>query len=246
MIGHSVITAWLNQASGFSFALTAVVVLAGLLVRVAPSSLPLYSVVGGYIGGRASGRAKGLLLSAGFVLGQASVDAGIGVLFGVLGEVVLLAIAHHLALTFLLIAVILTVLGLALLRKIYIAIPVLHPRARHVESFWAACALGLPFGLSTCPACTPLVLPVLGAAAASGSPWLGGLVMFLFGVARGAPLLLIGAAVQEFKQIPRLMPWVPMIERAGGILLLLAAVFFLYQSITYADLVPGLLPLLAT
>jgi cytochrome c-type biogenesis protein len=76
------LAAWLNQVSGISALAVAAVALAGLFVGVTPSSLPLYSVVGGYVGGRAGGRAKGLLLSVGFVLGQATVDAGIGTLFG--------------------------------------------------------------------------------------------------------------------------------------------------------------------
>jgi cytochrome c-type biogenesis protein len=237
-MGIDTITAWLDQASGMSVALVAAVALAGLLVGVAPSSLPLYSVVGGYIGGQASGRAKGLLLSAGFVLGQATIDAAIGILFGFIGLAVIIALARHLALTNLLLAAILLFLGLALLRKIHIVVPVLRPEARRVDSFAAACALGVPFGLTTCPACTPMVLPVLGAAATTGSPWLGGILLFIFGLARGIPLLLVGAATQVVKRAPRFTYWVPTIERAGGIVLLIAALFFLYQSAVYFGLVP--------
>jgi cytochrome c-type biogenesis protein len=234
------ITAWLDQASGMSAAVAAAVAVAGLLVGVAPSSLPLYSVVGGYVGGQASGRARGLLLSAGFVLGQATIDAAIGILFGFLGLAVIIALTRHLALTNLFLAAILLFLGLALLRKIHIVVPVLRPQARRVDSFAAAYALGVPFGLTTCPACTPMVLPVLGAAAATGSPWLGGVLLFVFGLARGLPLLLVGAATQAVKRAPRFTQWVPMIERAGGILLLIAALYFLYQSAVYSGLVPPL------
>lgn len=232
------ITAWLGQTSGMSALVVAAVALAGLLVGIAPSSLPLYSVVGGYVGGRASGRAKGLLLSAGFILGQATVDATIGILFGFLGLTVVIVLARHLALTNLLLAAILVFLGLALLRKIHVVVPVLRPQERRVDSFAAAYALGVPFGLTTCPACTPMVLPVLGAAAATGSPWLGGLLLFVFGLARGLPLLVVGAATQAIKRVPRFTLWMPTIERAGGILLLIAALYFLYQSAAFAGLVP--------
>lgn len=212
-MGSDYITAWLNQASGMSALAVAAVALAGLLVGVAPSSLPLYSVVDGYVGGQASGRAKGLLLSAGFILGQATIDAAIGILFGFLGLTVIIALARHLALTNLFLAAILVFLGLALLRKIHIVVPVLRPQARRVDSFAAAYALGVPFGLTTCPACTPMVLPVLGAAAATGSPWLGGLLLFIFGLARGLPLLLVGAATQAVKRMPRFTLWAPTARR---------------------------------
>ena len=230
----------LSHSSGISLAVAAAVGLAGLLVGIAPSSLPLYSVVGGYVVAQASGRARGLLLASGFVLGLASVDAGIGVLFGFLGEGVVLAMARHLALTNLLLALLLAVLGLALLRKLYIRAPVLRPRVRRAGTFAAAYALGVPFGLTTCPECTPLVLPVLGAAAATGSPWLGGLLLFGFGLARGVPLLALGAAAQELERVPRAARWIPAIERAGGILLLAAAAYFFYQSAVYAGFVPPL------
>jgi cytochrome c biogenesis protein CcdA len=91
------LASWLNQASGMSAVVVAAVGLAGLLVGVAPSSLPLYSVVAGYVGGQAGGRARGILLSFCFILGQATVDAGIGVLFGFLGLAVIVAIARSAA-----------------------------------------------------------------------------------------------------------------------------------------------------
>jgi hypothetical protein len=67
----------------------AVVALAGLLVGVAPRSLPRYSVVVGYVGGQAAGTGRGIALSAALILGQATIDAAIGILFGFLGLAVI-------------------------------------------------------------------------------------------------------------------------------------------------------------
>lgn len=212
---------------------------------LAPSSLPVASVVAGYVGGQVrkgedNGPRKGLLLSAGFILGMATVDAAIGVLVGFLGFATIRILTGSLAITNLILAALLVVLGLALLRKIHIVVPVLQPTARRVDTFGAAYLLGIPFGLSVCPACTPMILPILGAAAVSGSPWLGGVLLFVFGLARGIPLLIVGAATETIKSVPRFMTWVPRIERAGGILLLVAAVYFLYQSAVYFGLAPPL------
>jgi len=227
--------AWFQQVSVTSPLGLALVALAGLIMGVAPSSLPLASVVAGYVGGQRRGdetnkRAMGLRLSAGFVLGLVTVDAAIGVFFGFLGFTIIRVLAGSLAITNLVLAVLLAVLGLALLRKIDIVIPVLRPGAREVNSFKAAYALGIPFGLSVCPACTPMVLPILGAAAVTGSPWLGGVLLLVFGLARGVPLLVVGAATEKIKAMPRFALFVPKIERACGVLLLLAAVYFFYQS----------------
>lgn len=236
---------WLTQVSVMSPLGFALVALAGLVIGVAPSSLPLASVVAGYVGGQTREREvnrlrKGLLLSAGFILGLATVDAAIGVLFGFIGFTAIRVLAKSLAITNLILAALLVVLGLALLRKIHIVVPVLRPTPRRVDSFIAAYTLGIPFGLSICPACTPMVLPMLGAAALTGTPWLGGALLFVFGIARGVPLLVVGAATETIKGVPRFMMWVPKIERASGVLLLLAALYFLYQSAAFAGFVPPL------
>ena len=233
--------AWFQHVAVMSPLGLALVALAGLITGVAPSSLPLASVVAGYVGGQsrdgeAITRTTGLRLSAGFVLGLATVDAAIGVFFGFLGFTIIRVLAGSLAITNLVLAALLVALGLALLRKIHVVIPVLRPRPRQVDSFGAAYALGIPFGLSVCPACTPIVLPILAAAAVSGTPWFGGVLLLVFGLARGIPLLAVGAATEKIKAVPRFAMWVPKMERASGVLLLLAAVYFLYQSAVYAGL----------
>lgn len=236
---------WLQQVSITSPLGFALVAVAGLVIGVAPSSLPLASVVAGYVGGQArerdaNGPRKGLWLTTGFVLGLATVDAAIGVLFGFIGFAAIRFLANSLAVTNLVLAALLVVLGLALLRKIHIVLPDLRPTAHRVDSLTAAYALGLPFGLSVCPACTPTVLPILGAAALTGAPWVGGALLFLFGLARGIPLLVVGMAAEAIKGVPRFMMWVQKIERASGVLLLIAALYFLYQSGVYAGLMPPL------
>ena len=235
------LSSWFDQISAASPMAFALVAFAGLIMGVAPSSLPLFSVVVGYVAGPSDDaetemKAKGLVLSLGFVLGMATVDAAIGALFGFLGYAVIQFLASYLVLTNFFLAVLLVVFGLALLRKIRIRFPVLTPTLRRTNSFPAAYALGIPFGLSACPACTPMILPILGAAAATGEAWLGAVLLFIFGLARGAPLVLAGAGVGMIKHVRQVTAWVPIIERASGWLLLLAALFFFYQMAAYAGL----------
>jgi cytochrome c-type biogenesis protein len=157
----------LSAASIAAFLLVAA---AGLLMGVAPSSLPMYSVVVGSVAarsGRPTGPRRALLFALGFVL-------------------------------------------------------------------------GLPFGFSTCPACTPMTLPILAAAAATGSLWLGAALMFAFGLARGAPLLVAAVATDLVKLVARVAPVLPRIERAGAVLVLLAAAYFFYLSAFQAGLAPAI------
>ncbi len=225
----------ISIASPLAFALVALV---GLVMGIAPSSLPLYSVVVGYavtVPGdeTPSSGNKGFVLASGFVLGMATVDGAIGALFGFLGNAVIGFMTDYLALTNLIIAMLLMVFGLALLRKIRINFPVLKPAFRKAGSFRGAYVLGIPFGLSTCPACSPMILPILGAAAATGTPWLGAALLFIFGIARGVPLLVVGSIVGSAAKMHRFSSLVPAFEKISGILLILVALYFLYESAAY-------------
>lgn len=220
------------------------VALAGLIVGIAPSSFPLLSVAAGLAAGRGTAaplslharapRIDGLWLAAGFALGIAVVDAVLGALFGLVGFAVLRVLAQFLAVAYGLLGILLVVSGLALLRIIHITIPVLAPSPRPSRSFASSFVLGLPFGLSTCPACTPLLLPVVAAAATTADPVMGALLMFTFGLARGVPVVAAGTAAGLLAHLRRADAFVRWVERMGGVLLLAAALFFLYQGSLYA------------
>lgn len=217
----------------------ALVALAGLVVGIAPSSFPLISVAAGLAAGRGattSGKRgiEGVWLSMGFALGIATVDALIGVLFGLAGFAVLRVLASFLALVYLLLAAMLAVGGLALLRAIHIVVPVIRPSAKPATSLLGSYLLGLPFGLSTCPACTPLLLPVVAAAAATADPLMGGVLMATFGIARGIPIVLVGTVAGSLSHLRRTHRFILWAERIGGALLLAASAYFAYQAAVYA------------
>lgn len=236
------IAVWLEGIPILSPLAFVLIALAGLVMGVAPSSLPLIGVAFGYAAGNTdqSKKNRGFWLALGLVLGMATVDAIVGAMFGLLGFAVIRVLADYLALTNLVIALMLVVLGLVLLRKIRLPIRLLNPTLKKVDSIGGAYGLGAIFGLSTCPACTPVILPVLGAAAATGEPWLGAALLFIFGIARGVPILIAGAAAGAVKRFEQLSSWVPSVERIGGSLLLIAALYFLYQSAVYRGWVPPL------
>lgn len=79
--------------------------------------------------------------------------------------------------------------ALALLRVIHIVVSVLSAAVSPTPGFLGSYLVGLPFGLSTCLACIPLLLPLVAAAAATADPLMGAVLMGTFGLARGAPIL---------------------------------------------------------
>ncbi len=234
-----------GDISGLTPASILLMALAGLLVGIAPGSYPLLAAAAGLAAGSYPDdetrlRNRGFYLASGFVLGIALVDAALGALFGLFGFVILRALAAFMAPVYFLLALALVVLGLALLRVIRLRLRLLYASPRPVNGFGAAFLLGIPFGLSTCPACTPLILPVLMAAAGSGDALMGAALLFVFGLTRGVPILIVGAATKSLARLPSVMMWVPRVERIGGVLLFVAAAAFAYQGGVYAGWLPPL------
>ncbi|EFI53034.1 cytochrome c biogenesis protein CcdA [Afipia sp. 1NLS2] len=216
----------------------ALAMLAGLVVGVAPSSFPLISVATGFAAGQGATESGsrhfgGLRLSIGFVLGIATVDAVLGALFGLFGFAVLRVLASYLALAYLLLAVIMIVVGLALLRFVHIVIPTLAPSSKPTHNLVGSYLLGIPFGLSTCPGCTPLLLPVAAAAAGTADPLLGAALMGAFGLARGIPIIVVATMagrLASFRHTHRFTLWA---ERIGAALMFVSALYFFYQAALY-------------
>ena len=217
----------------------ALVALAGLIVGIAPSSFPLISVAAGLATGQGAAsssprRVEGLWLAAGFVLGIVTVDTLLGATFGFAGFAVLRVLASYLALTYLLLAALLIVVGLALLRVIHIVIPTLAPSAKPTRGIVGSYLLGLPFGLSTCPACTPMLFPVVAATAATASPLMGAVLMATFGLARGIPIMVaatVAGSAANFRHTRTFTLWA---ERIIAALVFAAALYFHYPATLYA------------
>lgn len=229
----------LQDVTTFTPFTVGLVALAGLVVGIAPSSFPLISVATGLAAGQSTAtdggrRMEGLRRSAGFALGIVTVDAVLGALFGIAGFAVLRVLVHYLALADALLAAALFVAALALFRVVHIVIPVLTPSPKPSRSVLGSYLLGLPFGLSTCPACTPLLLPVVAVAAATADPLMGAALMATFGLARGIPIVVAGAVTGSLAHLRHTRQFTRWIEVGGGVLMLAAAAYFVYQAALYA------------
>ena len=238
---------WVSETSMASPAGFAVAALAGMVMGLAPNMLPLAPVIFSFVSGEheANGkprtsRLRGFKLAVSFALGMATVDALIGILFGILGYYVARTFAVYLSLSNFLVGALLLVIGLALLRVIRFRLPFRTPRPGPMKTALGAYLLGIPFGLAVCPACTPLVLPIIAGISATGAPLLAGALLFTFGLGRGVPLIIVGSTAGLLKGLSGAEIWILRIERLGGAILLLAALFYFYQSAVYKGLVSPL------
>ena len=233
-VGNWILDTSLATPLGF-----AVVALAGLVMGFAPNVLALAPVVFGVTAGEggASGeprdRLRGFRLASAFVLGMATVDAALGVLFGILGYYYGRTLSAYLGVSNIIVGILLLIIGLALLRVVTIRLPLPMPDPRRIKTVPGAYLLGIPFGLAVCPACTPLVLPVIAGVSASGLPLLAGALLFVFGLGRGIPMVLVGSATGFFQSLDGMQRSMRTLERLGGAALILTGVYFLYQGAVY-------------
>jgi cytochrome c-type biogenesis protein len=202
----------------------------GVIVAFAPSTYAMAPAVMGYVtGAKTTSTRQAATLAGAFVGGVVAVDMAVGAVFAVGGAAAMRFFTARLPLWYVIITLALVVMGLINLRVWRPALPSFLPRLRDAHGPGGAFAVGVPFGLMACPSCTPLLLPVALGAAATGDPWYGAALMGAFAVGRGVPLVAVGTFTGLFHGGRRFARWVPRIERAVGVLLLVGAAWFLRE-----------------
>ncbi|MBX9584545.1 MAG: sulfite exporter TauE/SafE family protein [Gemmataceae bacterium] len=202
---------------------------AGLLLALTPTVLATVPVVMGYVAGEPGLRRwRAFTRSLAFALGTATTFGVYGLVFGWAGTKFA---AFFGANGYLVAGIVLVVLGLAMLKLFRLRAPSVSAPERRVESLAGAYLLGLPFGLvgSACPCSIPVVLAMLLYAGSTGSAWFGALLLFVFALVRGLPLVLAGTftgLLKDFKSVAR---WQPRLEKAAGLLLVVLGVAFVAQ-----------------
>ena len=213
---------WLGPVAGF---------VAGLASALTPAYLPFASTAAGVLaGGRRLTVRRAGGLAAALVAGMMAATGVVGALLGLWGAIVIRLLTQRLFIWNLLAGVILGFVGLATLGLVRIPVPGLRRPVGPIESPAGAFALGLPFGLTTCPSCVALLLPLATGAAASGTPWYGATLFAAFSLGLGVPILILAVsapALGRFQRLGRLAKW---LQLAGGLLLLLASAYFFLEA----------------
>ncbi len=210
----------------------------GLLAGFGPCVLPMMPAVFGYITGTVAGSAEtdsrrpgylqGLVLAGAFVLGMSAVFTVIGAAAGLLGRAILITgWASYL------VAAICVVLGLHLLGAIRLPLDRLNRRAvtqPRRSGLLGAATLGVLFGLVASPCSTPVLAVIATLAAAGKDPATGALLLFIYGLGKGVPLMLIGIASGTVPALRSLSRFTPAFTRLGGVGLIVAAGYLTFTA----------------
>lgn len=206
----------LGAASGISL-------LAGLLFSVSPLAIAALPVPLAYVT-RAREPREAVRYGLAFLGGLIAAHALLGAVAGFGGQGVQALAGRWWGL---LLGPWLIVLGLLWTGWIKLPLPALGLKAKRASSVWGAFALGIPFSVAICPSCTPALVVLLGAAAASGSPLVGALLLVSFAIGRAIPLVLAAVTLEWIEQMKSLGRFRRAFELTGSLLLVVTGLYLL-------------------
>lgn len=242
---------WLTPfLAGSSLLALPLVVLGGLITAFNPCCLPMYPAVFGFIGGACCNNEGATLnkddqnassspkprsmtnITLLFVLGMATATSIMGMLTAGLGWVF-----GRFDTPFLMLLIAIPLLmGLNLLGLLPLRIPVWHSTRLHaitdhkLKHRVTAFSAGLLFSLAIAPCATPILLGILTLVAMQGDLIYGGVLMFIYGLGAGMPLLLIGHGfnrIQKWFIAPKHQRW---LQRISGLLLIGVSLYIVWNA----------------
>lgn len=233
------LAAGLANGSPLGIAAAGIAFLGGMVAGFGPCVLPMMPAVFGYVTGRvgeADGDAppramlvRGLGLSAVFVLGMSLVFASIGAAAGLLGRAIMAgAWAYYVA------AAVCVVIGMQMLGVLNLPVDRLNrflPTRRPGRGgFLGALLFGMLFGLMASPCSTPILVAIATLAASSRSAASGAVLLFIYGLGKGVPLLLLGLASGSLPLMRSVSRMTPALTKIGGVTLIGAAAYLVWLA----------------
>jgi len=161
------------------------------------------------------------------VLGMSLVFAVIGAIAGLLGRALIVGAWAYYA-----VAAICVVIGLQMLGVIELPVdrvnrwlPSKRPERRGALG---ALLFGMLFGLVATPCSTPILAAIAAIAATTGSVVKGAALLFVYGIAKGLPLLLLGVASGSLVFMRSVSRVTPALTKVGGVGIIVAAAYLVW------------------
>jgi cytochrome c-type biogenesis protein len=211
----------------------AIAFLGGILVSFTPCVYPVLPVTVGYIGSRSEGsRRRAFLLSAAYAAGMALTYAALGMAAALSGSVFGEATSHPLS--YLLLGNVCILLALSMFDVFHFPTPTVFAstgrQGKDARGAGGAFVVGLLSGLVVGPCTAPLLGGLLLYVGASGHPFFGATLLFTFALGMGLPVVALGTFAGLLANLPKAGGWTVKVQRAFGVLLLLAGEYLLLEA----------------
>lgn len=207
----------------------------GLVAGLGPCVLPMLPAVFGYVTGTVAKDTqdrpvmRGLGLSCAFVLGMSMVFAAVGAVAGLVGRALLVDAWGYYGAAAVCIVIGLQMLGIVELPvdRLNRLLPLKRPDRRGIVG---AVLFGMLFGLVASPCSTPILAAIATVAATTGSAAKGAALLFVYGIGKGVPLLVLGIASGSLTLMSSVSRATPVLTKVGGGGLLVAAAYLIWLA----------------
>lgn len=204
----------------------------GVWASFTPCIYPIIPILVGTIGATgAKSRLRAFELSFSFVFGMALTYSLLGLFAALTGQIFGRLTTHPLA--FLGVGNLCLVFALSMLGLFEIRLPGSWGRAsleRKEKGLGGVFLMGMSSGVVAAPCTVPVLGALLAFVAQARSVAFGLSLLFTFAMGLGFLLLVIGTFTGLVTALPKSGPWVARMKQLFGVLLLLAAEFFIFQA----------------
>lgn len=202
--------------------------LGGIVTSLGPCNVATIPLIMGYVGGSTSlSRWRSFSLSLAFALGLAITFMLLGIIASLVGGL----IGGSTRLWYYLVAGICFLIGLQMLGVISIPVPLWLGGLREkvgLKGVPGALALGLVSGLVASQCATPVMAAILTYVMAKGALIYGAVLLFVYALGRGVPVVLAGTFTGLLKQMQGLGRWSRSLELTSGLIVMAVGFYFLW------------------
>lgn len=213
---------------------------AGVLTSLTPCVYPMIPITAAIVGGQSSSEQSGatiaprwrpLGLSLAYVLGLASVYAGLGLLAGLTGT--MFGTVSSNPWSYFVMANLLMLAGLAMLDVIPVRVPsAIMQRAANAGTGGrtaGAFVMGAASGLVAAPCSAPVMAAVLTWVSTTRSAALGFLYLFTFSLGMCTLLLVVGLSAGALTRLPRAGAWMLTVKKLFAFIMIAMAEYYLVK-----------------
>ncbi len=202
----------------------------GVVTSIGPCNMAMIPLIIGYVGGsRDLPRGRSFVLSATFATGLAITFMLLGVAVSFVGGLV--GAGHQWF--YYVVAGVCILIGLQLLGLIHLPMPDFLAEQRQ-RMAWrgapGALALGLVSGLVSSQCATPVLAAILTYVMAEGAMAYGALLLFVYALGRGVPIVAAGTFTGALKQLRAFGRWSGALEKVSGVIVIAVGLYLVWLA----------------
>lgn len=229
---EELVTGYLSQMlQSYSVLAILLVFAGGIITSLGPCNISMIPLLMAYVSGTSNvNKVRSFWLSLSFTLGTSTTFALLGVIAAIIGGVFGTSKLFLIYLA----SVICILVGLKMLGVISFQLPSFSSkilRKPNQQGVLPAFFLGLTIGLAGSQCGTPVLFAILSLVMSKGKIIYGALLLFLYGLGRGVPVIIAGTFTGIAKGLPGLAKWSRVFEQFAGIVLIGLGLYYFWSTL---------------